>query len=226
MERRYLQSREIRASSSNSKPQISGYASVFNSYTTITQRDGSSFRESIRRGAFTRAIRDKHDAVCLFNHDSNFVLGRVSSGTLRLRQDDHGLFYECDLPDTTLGRDLRESIKRKDISGCSFSFTVRDDGQEWSEDEDERGKRFIKRDITDVDELIDVSPVTHPAYENTEVDARELELVTTELRRKSHTTKPDIEQLRKRLSGPSFEDRLTDAAQVRRRRQNLLNELL
>jgi HK97 family phage prohead protease len=223
MERRYLQSREIRASGSNSKPQISGYASVFNSYTTITQKGGSKFRESIRRGAFTRAIRDKHDAVCLFNHDSNFVLGRVSAGTLRLRQDDHGLFYTCDLPDTTLGRDLRESIKRKDISGCSFSFTVRANGQEWSEDEeeDERGVRFIKRDITDVDELIDVSPVTHPAYEGTEVDARELALVVAEIRSKSQRQTMSGAQLRQQLSKPSFEEQIEDIQATRRRRMLL-----
>ena len=225
MERRYLQSRELRAGGTKDKPQISGYASVFGSYTVITQRDGCTFRESIRRGAFTRAIREKHDVVCLFNHNDNFVLGRTSAGTLRLSQDDHGLFYECDLPDTTLGRDLRESIKRKDISGCSFAFAVNEDGQEW--DEDERG---IKRDITDVTELIDVSPVTHPAYSNTEVDARTLALVTAELRSRVHRAKPPVvtERIRKALRGEieSFEDRIEQEAQACRRRQNLLNEIL
>jgi len=221
MERRYLQSRELRASGTKDKPQISGYASVFNSYTTITQRDGSKFRESIRRGAFTRAIRDKHDVCCLFNHDSNFVLGRTTSGTLRLRQDDHGLFYECDLPDTTLGRDLRESIRRGDIRGCSFAFNVDCDGQEWGEDEE-----GIRRDITDVSELIDVSPVTHPAYGDTEVDARQLEFVTAELRSRVQRSKTSVtpENIRTALWGEreSFEDLIEQAAQTRRRRLSLL----
>lgn len=221
MERRYLQVRELRAGGTKDKPQISGYASVFNSYTIITQRDSSTFRESIRRGAFTRALRDAGTCVCLFNHDDNFVLGRVAAGTLRLRQDDHGLFYECDLPDTTIGRDLRESIKRKDISGCSFAFTVSNSGQQWSDDE-----HGVKRDITDVDELIDVSPVTHPAYDDTEVDARTLALVTADLRSRVHAQRRPTVTAERIRTAVSFEERIEREAQARRRRQNLLNEIL
>ncbi len=221
MERRYLQSRELRVGGTSNKPQISGYASVFGLYTTITQRDGSTFRESIRRGAFTRAIRDNQDVCCLFNHDSNFVLGRTTAGTLRLRQDDHGLFYECDLPPTTLARDLHTSISRGDIRGCSFAFNVNEDGQEW--DEDERG---VKRDITDINELIDVSPVTHPAYGDTEVDARTLALVTAELRSgKRHSPKfVSEDEIYRRLNGGemSFEELLEQQVQTRRRRLSLL----
>jgi uncharacterized protein len=225
MERRYLQSRELRVSGSSSNPQISGYAAVFNSPTTITQRDGSSFRERIRRGAFSRAIREKHDCVCLFNHSNDFILGRVSAGTLRLRQDDRGLFYECDMPDTTLGRYLRESIKRKDVRGCSFAFAVREDGQEWSEEQDERGQRFVQRDITDISELIDVSPVTHPAYDTTEVSARTLELVTAELRSgrrraPKFVSKEEIER-RLRNGKPSFEELVHQS--VRNRRLSILD---
>jgi HK97 family phage prohead protease len=179
---RFLKATEVRAigGSGDADPlRIEGYASVFN----IPAQIGSGpnqFREVIRSGAFTRALSEGQDVVCLFNHNENMVLGRTTSGTLSLKQDQHGLWYSCQLPNTTTARDIHESIKRKDINGCSFAFTIPDGGQDWSEQRDPGGSYFIQRDITDLD-LIDVSPVTHPAYGGTEVWARSIE-VPVELR--------------------------------------------
>jgi HK97 family phage prohead protease len=198
---------------------------VFNSLTTIETKDGN-FREQIKPGAFTRALSQKQDVVCCFNHDPNYVLGRTTAGTLRLKQTDRGLFYTCDLPDTSFANGLRESIKRGDINGSSFAFTVGTHGETWSEQRDKNGSTFLQRDIDDVDELIDVSPVTHPQYDGTEVSARQLELVVAELRSgKSRRSKfiSAAEVKRRMQSGePSFEDRIEEATVVRNRRMSLL----
>jgi HK97 family phage prohead protease len=166
---RYLVATEVRAvgGSGDADPlRIEGYAATFNNTAQLP-----GFREEIKPGAFTRAINEKQDVVCLFNHDSNLVLGRTTSGTLRLSSDARGLHYVCDLPNTQAGRDTHESIKRGDINGCSFAFTVPADGQRWSEAQEGDGDYFIKRELVDLD-IHDVSPVTYPAYGGTSVYAR------------------------------------------------------
>jgi uncharacterized protein len=165
---------ELRASKAG-KPQIFGYAATFNVNAQLP-----GFRECIRASAFTRAIRDNQDTVCLFNHDMNLVLGRTTSGTLRLKQDSKGLYYTCDLPDTEAGRNAHTSISRGDINGCSFAFKMVEGGQKWSEGRAADGSFFVQREITDCD-LLDVSPVTYPAYSGTAVDARATQ-VPAELR--------------------------------------------
>lgn len=151
---------------------IEGYAAVFGKRSVNL----GGFRETIRQGAFARAIREKQDVRALFNHDSNLVLGRsVESQSLRLAEDSAGLQYEVDLNDTQVARDVLKHIERKDVTGCSFSFNIRDrkNGQEWSEGRDDDGSAIAMREIRDVD-LNDVGPVTFPAYTATSVDARSL----------------------------------------------------
>src|SRR5438270_8135031 len=98
IERRFIKGGQIRAKAGD-KPGIEGYAAVFNE-----QFDSGWFIETIKPGAFTRALKEKQDVRCLFNHDPNNLLGRTKSGTLSLKQDDSGLSYECDLnPDTRMG---------------------------------------------------------------------------------------------------------------------------
>lgn len=176
---RFLQATEVRAmgGSGDADPlRIEGYASVFNSVAKLP-----GFREKIQQGAFTRAIEQHQDVVCLFNHDQNVVLGRTTSGTLLLNQDERGLHYVCNLPNTQTARDIHESIRRGDINGCSFAFQVNEGGQSWSEERDTDGTYYVMRAISDVN-LIDVSPVTHPCYNGTEVYTRSEELVPVELR--------------------------------------------
>jgi HK97 family phage prohead protease len=146
------------------KPGIEGYAAKFNE-----EYDNGWFIETIKPGAFTRAVKEKQDVRGLMNHDANLVLGRTKSGTLSLNQDATGLYFECDLPDTQTARDLYELVKRGDIDGCSFGFQVMK--QSWREEKDAGGKMIQYREIEDVD-LFDVGPVTFPAYPQTSVDAR------------------------------------------------------
>ncbi|MFO8012113.1 MAG: HK97 family phage prohead protease [Phycisphaerae bacterium] len=165
LERRVRAGAEIRVERrDDGGPVIAGYAAVFEP----AEADLGLFIERIRKGAFARALEERQDARALFNHDPNQVLGRASSGTLTLREDEKGLAFEIEPPDTQIGRDTVAVIERGDVDGCSFSFRTRRD--EWTEPEDGP----IERVVLDVD-LIDVGPVTFPAYPDTEVAVRSLE---------------------------------------------------
>jgi len=126
------------------------------------------FREKIDPGAFADVLKD--DVRALFNHDSNIVLGRTAAGTLKIKQDSEGLHYEVDLPDTQQARDLALSVERGDINQSSFGFIVEDD--DWAEDDEGR----IVRTIRSFRSLFDVSPVTFPAYPDTTVGKRSMDL--------------------------------------------------
>jgi HK97 family phage prohead protease len=154
---------EQRAEGDTSVPMIVGYAAVFNS---LSENLGG-FREQISVGAFDAVLGD--DVRCAFNHDPSMLLGRTSSGTLRISVDGTGLRYECDPPDTQVARDLMVSLERKDVDQSSFRFMVDEDS--WDEDDDGRVVRTIKK----FKRLIDVSPVTYPAYPDTSVAQRSLD---------------------------------------------------
>ena len=144
-------------------PRLAGYAAVFDS---LSENLGG-FREKIAPGAFDQVLND--DVRALVNHDPNLILGRTISGTLKINLDNRGLFYEIDVPDTAFARDLMESVKRGDVSQSSFAFRVEDD--RWDEDDDGRYIRTIKK----VKRLYDVSPVTYPAYPDTDVATRSMQ---------------------------------------------------
>lgn len=144
-------------------PKIVGHAAVFDQETNI----GGMFREMVAPGAFTQTLKDKDDVRGLFNHDSNFVLGRTKSGTMELKEDKTGLHTIITPPDTQLVRDLvLEPMRRGDIDKMSFGFEVR--AQEWRDGEDGQMDLRIIRDA----KLWDVSAVTFPAYDGTDVAVR------------------------------------------------------
>ena len=149
---------------------IKGHAAVFDMESTA----GRYFREKIAPGAFTASIQSD-DVRALWNHDPNYVLGRNTAGTLTLTEDERGLAYEIDPPDTQWARDLQVSIKRGDITQSSFGFEVIK--QEWVEHKDELPLRIIREA-----KLWDVSPVTYPFYEQTDVAMRSLD----QFREESH----------------------------------------
>jgi uncharacterized protein len=135
--------------------------------------DLGGFKERFAPGAFTRALASGDDCHCLFNHDQNFVLGRVANGTLKLTDSRYGLDFACVLdPANQMHRNLYSSIKRGDIDSCSFAFTPDgDDAQDWDEATDDDGTRFQRRTVKRAN-LFDVSAVTRPAYPGSHVDAR------------------------------------------------------
>jgi HK97 family phage prohead protease len=121
------------------------------------------FYEKISPGAFKKTIQES-DIRALLNHDSNYVLGRVKSGTITLEEREDGLYMNCTPPDTQWARDLMVSIGRGDIDQCSFGFRVIKDSYN-----EENGD--IVRSLHEV-ELFDVSVVTYPAYLNTSAFVR------------------------------------------------------
>ena len=141
----------------NGQAAIVGYAAVYNRLSL----DLGGFREEIMPGAFDRILnrqRDKADVVALFNHDSNIVLGRTSSGTLELSSDEKGLRYVVTPPASR--SDIMELIARRDVRGSSFAFTVDKGGESFRTSEN--GKAI--RQISEVKGLYDVGPVLTPAY--------------------------------------------------------------
>lgn len=166
---------EIRAT--NSTPVVSqdsrtveGYAVVFNS-----QSEDLGFYETINPAAITEDVLKRSDVFCLFNHDQDKVLARSKYGTgsLQLQLDEQGLKYTFTAPNTDLGDELLEYLRRGDIDSSSFAFTVStDEGSEvWTTGTD--GRQY--REILKIDELHDVSPVWNPAYSSTSVSQRTLD---------------------------------------------------
>ena len=147
---------------------IRGYAAVYNSDSEWM----GGFYEQIATGAFDGVM--ENDVRAYFNHDENLLLGRVSSGTLRISTDKRGLFYEVDLPNTTYANDLAELMKRGDVNQSSFAFLIEKD--RW-EQRDGTTYRIIEK----VSRLLDVSPVSQPAYpDSTSELKRDLETETKE----------------------------------------------
>lgn len=126
------------------------------------------FVEYIERGAFVEAIK-RSDVRALKNHDPNLILARTGAG-LELKEDEKGLYFKFEAPDTTVGDDLLKDIRAGRITQSSFQFTIKK--QRWEEEKKEDGDWLYKRFIEEVDELYDIAPVTFPAYPETTVQAR------------------------------------------------------
>lgn len=171
MERRTrYQASALQVRSTGGKRTIAGYASVFGKPTTLVDDGRIVQRETIARGAFTHALKVRQDVRCLYNHDPSQLLGRTEAGTLRLREDDTGLWMECEPPDTELGRSVLALIARGDVTGQSFAFLPRPDGV--TRDRRQEGGKTIVEDVVTSVDLFDVGPVTYPAYSATSVLVR------------------------------------------------------
>lgn len=138
---------------------VSGYFAVFDQPTELWPGEN----EVIKRGAFTASLK-KEEVVALWNHDSQKVLGRTSNDTLELEEDEHGLRGTLHIAPTTYGKDVYQLIKRGDLVGCSFGFFV-DDYRDIAKD------GTVTHEITKA-QLLEVSVVTWPQYEQTEIAVR------------------------------------------------------
>jgi Escherichia/Staphylococcus phage prohead protease len=165
---------------------VVGYAALYN---TLSE-DLGGYREQIAPGAFAGVL--DADVRALLNHDPNEVLGRTKSGTLRLHDEERGLRFELDLPDSPLGQNMRTAISRGDLDGASFRFEVGDEA--WDGD---------VRTIKSVKELRDVTLATYPAYPAASVELRTKPTTSKEATMDESITKevedavhdePDLEQ--------------------------------
>lgn len=143
-------------------PHISGYFAVFNSVYEIAP----GMTESIAPGAFSKALAN--DVRALVNHDTTLVLGRTKAGTLKLTEDAHGLWGDIAInPNDGDAMNLYERVKRGDVDQCSFGF-----GEPFTEDTEVREDGSVHWTLKEVN-LHEVSACTFPAYEATNISARE-----------------------------------------------------
>lgn len=137
---------------------LEGYAAVFDETVTI-----ADFSERIAPGAFAETLRAGGDVLGLVDHDPGRLLGRTKNGTLRLVEDQRGLAFSIDVPDTSLGRDILAMATRGDLGGASFGFRVPKGGDAW----DGRNRTLLRVDLVDVSAV-----VAFAAYPQTTITAR------------------------------------------------------
>lgn len=157
---------EPRSSTADGKRTIGGYAAVFNK----PSQNLGGFIEIVTPTFFNRSRgQDWPDVMARFNHDDNMVLGTTRSRRLRLSVDDTGLQYDVDLPEAHPGPYLQEMVTRGDISKSSFAFRVSPEGDDWVLNDTGYPTRMLTNGV-----LIDVAPVTQPAYLDSTVGLRSL----------------------------------------------------
>lgn len=169
--RQYRNIKEIRvaekAEGEEKSYKVRGYATTYNEPYTLYADDDIEIREQVAPNAFESA--DMSDVIMQYNHEGR-VFARTRNNTLTLESDDHGLLIDADLGGTEIGRQLYEEIDGGYTDRMSFGFTV--DGDEVEESR-EKGKRTIYlRTITRIGKLYDVSAVSIPANDGTEISAR------------------------------------------------------
>lgn len=199
VERRYITpvGLELRAVEGQKHPILAGLAAVFNS----PSENLGGFREIMLPGAFKKALKDPNlEVYSLFNHDPDNVLGATANGSLRMQENEKGLYQETDmLGDTTISRDVEAHVRTGRIHKMSFAFTV---AEEEYKVEKNQNIRYIPEN--GVLRLYDVSPVTYPAYRATELHVRSLqedkfqEFLPALIRAEKNlpTTKEDLDQLK------------------------------
>ena len=144
------------------KKYVEGYFAVFDSVYNIAP----GLTESVAKGAFERTLAGG-DIRALVNHDTTLVLGRTKSHTLELREDERGLWGRVEInPNDSDAVNLYERVSRGDVDGCSFGFDI------VQEETEVRENGEIHWTLQDVD-LYEVSACTFPAYESTNIVARE-----------------------------------------------------
>ena len=147
---------------------VEGYASTFNEPYTLFDFGDYCVREQIDAHAFDEC--DMSDVIMQYDHNGR-VFARMSNKTLDVRADEHGLKMVADLGGTEIGRQLYEEIKGGYTNKMSFGFIVAEDKREVVEDY-ENNRTEVLRTITKIQKLFDVSAVSLPANDATEISAR------------------------------------------------------
>jgi len=150
---------------------LAGYAAVYGQDSREIVEGGRKFTERIATGAFNETLSSGADVKLYYNHDASMPLARTRSKTLTLKSDRNGLAFSAELPDTTLGRDIKTLLERGDLSGeMSFGFYVTEDS--WNKD---RTQRLVKKAS-----LVEVSIVQDAAYPQTSSSLRSVSAAYTE----------------------------------------------
>lgn len=166
--RQYRNMREVRALDNSEEKIVEGYASTFNEPYELYKWDNYTVREQIDPHAFDDCNMD--DVIFQYDHEGR-VFARTSNGTLEISTDEHGLFVRANLGGTADGINLYNEIKGGYTTKMSFGFRVEEDKREVTENR-ETGAVDVLRTITKISKLYDVSAVSLPANDGTEISAR------------------------------------------------------
>lgn len=181
------------------RPVIRGYAVVYNRLSV----DLGGFRERVLPGAFDKVLnrqRGRSDLVSYFNHDANIMLGRESSGTLKVWSDDKGVGFEVTPPATRA--DILELVQRRDVKGASFTFSLDGpSGEGFTTDENGRAIREIRAAT-----IYELGPVVQPAYPSTtaQVAMRSFERWLAEQQEPAPVAEPATIEQRIRNAAPKL----------------------
>ena len=180
--------------SENGGRHISGKAISFD-----TQSNDIGFIEILHRGCISQELIDSSNIVFLYNHDYNQVIARANKGkgTLNIDLRDDGVYFDLEVPNTTMGNDLLENIRLGNITQCSFGFNYANEEGAYK---DEKIGDVWYRNVYKIGELYDLSAVTYPAYDDTYVNARMQE------RSKMEDKLKETEEIQEKVSEEKKED--------------------
>lgn len=169
-----MEIRSIETSFDSKDNVIEGYAIRFNTVSEILydKEKRRFFREIIDREAITQELIDNSDIKFLFNHDKERLLARRNRGTgsLNVEVREDGVYFSFEIPSTSIGNDLKEMIRRGEVTTCSFAF-VDGDNIQWDFSDREVPTRTVKS----IRGLFDLSAVFDAAYSQTEISCRSLD---------------------------------------------------
>lgn len=193
-----MEIRSIESSFQENDNIIEGYAIRFNSVSEILydKEKRRFFREIIDKEAITQELIDNSDIKFLFNHDKERLLARRNrgQGSLNVEVREDGVFFSFEIPSTSIGNDLREMIKRGEVTTCSFAFTDGDNIQ-WDFSDREVPTRTVKS----IRGLFDLSAVFDAAYSQTEISCRSIDEMMEAQTQTDETWKQELNNYRQRL---------------------------
>ena len=161
-----IQYRDMSMTALDDSKVVNGYATTFNEPYVLWEDEKMRILEQVDSRAFENA--DMSDVIMQYDHRGH-VFARIRNNTLQVRTDERGLFITADLGGTEIGRQLYEEIKGGYTDKMSFAFTVTGENVDRRT---ENGMRIITRTITDIGKLYDVSAVSIPANNGTDISAR------------------------------------------------------
>lgn len=194
-----MEIRSIESSFQENDNIIEGYAIRFNSVSEILydKEKRRFFREIIDREAITQELIDNSDIKFLFNHDKERLLARRNKGqgSLNVEVREDGVYFSFEIPNTSIGNDLKEMIRRNEVTTCSFAFSDGDNIQ-W----DFSDREIPTRTVKSIRGLFDLSAVFDAAYSQTEISCRSLdEMMEAQTKQTDESWKQELNNYRQRL---------------------------
>jgi hypothetical protein len=184
-ERRYFPIEEMQCRAEDGgKLIIEGYPIVYGKYADLW-----GVKEIIREGAATNALKKSQEFV-LWNHDTSQPMATKKNGTLKVKEDEKGVFISADVSKTLWGRQGYEAISNGVVDKMSFAFHVLPEGEVWSHKKF-KGEELSVREIVEFEEIFDYSPVPYPAYKDTIVEAKEKDIALRNMPRSEASEEAD-----------------------------------